>query len=136
MTSSKKKFIRGSKEVLSSNDLKYFRNQLEKMLEEIEKKDKEVMKEMVNSSQMYPDPADRASVESEQFFALRLRDRERKLKKKIKEALERIENGTYGICEECGGEIGVKRLKARPVTTLCIECKNKQEEQEKLQNGR
>ena len=122
--------------MLSSNDLKYFRNQLEKMLEDIEKKDKEVMKEMVNSSQMYPDPADRASVESEQFFALRLRDRERKLKKKIKEALERIENGTYGICEECGGEIGFKRLKARPVTTLCIECKNKQEEQEKLQNAR
>jgi len=122
--------------VLSQEDLKYFRNQLEKMLEEIEKKGRETMEEMVDSSSSYPDPADRASVESEQFFALRLRDRERKLRKKILEALERIDNGTFGICEECGGEIGIERLKARPVTTLCIECKNRQEEEEKLYKGR
>jgi len=94
------------------------------------------LEEMSDSSAMYPDPADRASVESEQFFALRLRDRERKLKAKIREALARIENGTYGICEECGGEIGIERLKARPVTSLCIECKSKQEERERLMKGR
>ena len=122
--------------MLTSEDLKYFRNQLEKMLEEIEQKGKQTIEEMVDSSASYPDPADRASVESEQFFALRLRDRERKLKKKILEALERIENGTYGICEACGREIGIARLKARPVTTLCIECKNKQEEEERLRKGR
>lgn len=122
--------------MLTTEDLKYFRNQLEKMLEEIEQKGKQTIEEMVDSSSSYPDPADRASVESEQFFALRLRDRERKLKKKILEAIERIENGTYGICEACGGEISIARLKARPVTTLCIECKNKQEEEERLRKGR
>jgi len=122
--------------VLTSEDLKYFRNQLEKMLEEIEQKGKQTIEEMVDSSSSYPDPADRASVESEQFFALRLRDRERKLRKKILEAIERIDNGTYGICEACGGEISIPRLKARPVTTLCIECKSKQEEEERLRKGR
>jgi DnaK suppressor protein len=63
---------------------------------------------------------------------LRLRDRDRKLIRKIEEALERIEDGTFGICEECGEEIGIPRLKARPVTTLCIKCKSKQEEEEAL----
>ena len=62
---------------------------------------------------------------------LRIRDREAKLIKKIKSALERIDNGTFGICDSCGEEISVKRLKARPVTTQCIDCKTKQEAQEK-----
>jgi DnaK suppressor protein len=63
---------------------------------------------------------------------LRIRDRERKLIGKIKEALERIEQGTYGICEDCGEEISTERLKARPVTTLCIDCKKTQETEEKV----
>jgi DnaK suppressor protein len=63
---------------------------------------------------------------------LRIRDRERTLIGKIREALERIEDGTYGICEECGEEITAERLKARPVTTLCIECKKRQETEEKV----
>jgi DnaK suppressor protein len=63
---------------------------------------------------------------------LRLRDRDRKLVKKIREALSRIEDGTFGICEMCGEEIAIARLKARPVTTLCIECKSRQEEEERL----
>jgi DnaK suppressor protein len=62
---------------------------------------------------------------------LRIRDRERKLIFKIQEALTRIDEGTFGICEECGEEIGIERLKARPVTTLCIECKSSQEVEEK-----
>ena len=66
---------------------------------------------------------------------LRLRDRERLLLKKIDEAVERIDNGTFGICEECGNRIGVKRIGARPVTTLCIECKTRQEEEEKITEG-
>ncbi len=122
--------------MLTTEDLKFFRNQLEKMLQEIEEKGKQTLEDISGTSAMYPDPADRASVESEQFFALRLRDRDRKLTKKIKEALARIDNGTYGICEECGGEIGFERLKARPVTTLCIECKSKQEEKERLIRGK
>jgi DnaK suppressor protein len=62
---------------------------------------------------------------------LRIRDREHKLIKKIKKALDRIENGTFGICESCGEEISIKRLKARPVTSQCIECKSKEEALEK-----
>jgi DnaK suppressor protein len=62
---------------------------------------------------------------------LRIRDRESKLIRKIKSALERIENGTFGVCETCGGEISIKRLKARPVTSQCIECKSKEEALEK-----
>jgi DnaK suppressor protein len=74
-----------------------------------------------------PDPTDRASLESDRNFILRIRDRERKLIAKIDEALRRLEDGTYGVCEECGETIGTARLKARPVTTLCIECKSAQE---------
>jgi DnaK suppressor protein len=69
---------------------------------------------------------------ADQNFMLRLKEREQKLLKKIDEALDRITQGTFGICESCGGEISFKRLKARPVTTLCIECKTKQEEDEKV----
>jgi DnaK suppressor protein len=74
---------------------------------------------------------DRASLETDRSFELRIRDRERKLLHKIDKAIERIQNGTYGICEACGEEIGFKRLEARPVTTLCIDCKAKQEREEK-----
>ena len=79
-----------------------------------------------------PDPADRATLESDRNFTLRIRDRERKLIGKIKDALERIENKTYGICESCGEEISQDRLKARPVTTLCINCKKRQEDEERI----
>lgn len=78
-----------------------------------------------------PDFADQSSFESDRNFLLRLRDRERRLLAKIDEALQRIEEGTFGICEECGKQIGIKRLKARPVVSMCIECKTKQEEEEK-----
>jgi DnaK suppressor protein len=81
----------------------------------------------------FPDPTDRASLEGNRNLTLRIRDRERKLLTKIDEALGRIDDGTYGICEECGGLIGVERLKARPVTTLCIQCKSEQEAQERRQ---
>ncbi|MDH5510263.1 MAG: RNA polymerase-binding protein DksA [Nitrospinota bacterium] len=77
------------------------------------------------------DSIDRSSVETERNFTLRLRDRERKLVKKIDEALARLENGSFGICEECENSIGINRLKARPIATLCIECKEEQEKQEK-----
>ena len=80
----------------------------------------------------YPDLSDQASAESEQNFVLRLKDREQKLLKKIDESLDKIANNTYGICESCGEDINIKRLMARPVTTLCIDCKTKQEEEEKL----
>ena len=80
----------------------------------------------------FPDLGDQATAETDQNFMLRLKEREQKLLKKIDEALERMANGTFGICESCGEEISFKRLKARPVTTLCIDCKTKQEEEEKI----
>ncbi|HET8761594.1 MAG TPA: TraR/DksA C4-type zinc finger protein [Nitrospiria bacterium] len=79
-----------------------------------------------------PDLGDQASAVTDQNFALRLKEREQRLLKKIDEALDRLTNGTFGVCESCGGEISIKRLKARPVTTLCIECKTKQEEDERV----
>ena len=80
---------------------------------------------------IFPDMGDQASAETDTNFMLRLRGREQRLLKKIDEALERIDNNTFGICDDCGHEIDVKRLEARPVTTMCIECKMHQEEDEK-----
>ena len=79
-----------------------------------------------------PDEIDLATSEADQSMNLRLRDRERVLLKKIDRTLEKIEDGEFGICESCGEEISVKRLEARPVTDLCIRCK---EEQERLEKG-
>jgi len=83
----------------------------------------------------FPDPTDQAVAELDNNFLLRLRGREQKLLKKIDDAISRIDSGTYGVCESCGGDISIKRLEARPVTTLCIECKTRQEEEEKIQAG-
>jgi len=82
---------------------------------------------------VFPDVGDQASAEMDRNFMLRLRGREQRLLKKIETALERIEAGTFGICEVCGEEIDIKRLQARPVASLCIACKTEQEEEEKLQ---
>ncbi|RTZ59840.1 MAG: RNA polymerase-binding protein DksA, partial [Gammaproteobacteria bacterium] len=86
---------------------------------------------MQDETENHPDPNDRASQESEMSLELRSRDRERKLIKKINEALELIEQDEYGYCESCGVEIGVQRLEARPTATLCIDCKTLQEIREK-----
>jgi DnaK suppressor protein len=86
---------------------------------------------MTTPKENFPDPTDRAALEADRNFMLRIRDRESKLIKKIKQALERIDGGTYGICESCGEDISIKRLKARPVTTQCIDCKSKEEALEK-----
>lgn len=112
--------------------LEFFRGLLQRKLSELlEEAGKTVGEMNVLAKDNFPDPIDRASMESDRSFDLRIRDRERKLIAKINEALERIDDGTFGICEVCGGEIGEKRLEARPVTTLCIECKQEQEENEK-----
>jgi DnaK suppressor protein len=90
---------------------------------------------LVTEKQSFPDPTDQAAAELDSNFMLKLRGREQKLLKKIDEAIARIDDGTYGVCESCGGPIGIKRLEARPVTTLCIECKTEQEEAEKRMAG-
>jgi DnaK suppressor protein len=84
----------------------------------------------------FPDPTDRASLESDRNFLLRIKDRERKLIMKVKEALDRIDNGTFGICESCGKPISEKRLMARPVTTECIDCKTEEERKERIERLR
>ncbi len=111
--------------------LEFYRKLLQDKLDELLGEADKTLEEMTDTDDHFPDPTDRASVESDRSFELRIRDRERKLIRKINKALQRIEENTYGICEKCGGEIGAKRLEARPVTTLCIECKSSQEREEK-----
>jgi len=118
--------------MLTEKKKQYFRKLLNQRLEQLLKEASKTVSGMTDLADNFPDPTDRASLESDRNFLLRIRDRERKLILKIKEALERLDNGTFGICEACGEEISEKRLKARPVTTLCIDCKKKQETEEKL----
>lgn len=117
---------------MEPEQLAQFKNILEERLRELLGEAEKTLSGMSNETETFPDPTDRASLETDRNFLLRIRDRERKLIGKIKEALERIEEGTYGICEACGEPIDERRLLARPVTTLCIECKAKQEREEKI----
>jgi DnaK suppressor protein len=115
-------------------DLTFFRKLLTRRLEELVMEAEKTKNTVKASEESASDPMDQASNQLERDFLLRLRDRESKLIVKIKEALERIENGTFGVCEECGEEISLKRLHARPMATLCIHCKHEQEALEK-KNG-
>lgn len=117
---------------MDHKDLEYFRKLLTGMLEEAQQKGDSTLEELTDSNEVFADPADRATSESDRAFTLRIRDRERRLIRKIQAAITRIDDGTYGICEECGDDISIARLKARPVTRLCINCKAKQEEDEHL----
>lgn len=111
--------------------LERFRQQLiEKQQEILEEVDR-TLDDMTDQTTNIPDPNDRATVESGRSFELRIRDRERKLLSKIEEALHRIEDEEFGVCDGCGEDIGLKRLEARPVTTYCIDCKTLQENKEK-----
>ena len=116
---------------MKKKDVDYFKDFLNNRLEELLSHADDTVSGMTQPKENFPDPTDRASLESERNFMLRIRDRENKLIKKIRSALERIENGTFGVCEECGENISIKRLKARPVTTQCIDCKTKEEASEK-----
>ncbi|MFH1885712.1 MAG: RNA polymerase-binding protein DksA [Pseudomonadota bacterium] len=116
---------------MEKDQLDYFRRTLTEQLEELLSQAGVTVTGMSNTKESFPDPTDRATAETDRNFMLRIRDRESKLIKKIKKALDRIENGSFGVCEECGDDITMKRLKARPVTTQCIECKTKQEAAEK-----
>ena len=93
------------------------------LMEEVDR----TMLHMKDDAANFPDPNDRATQESEFGLELRTRDRERKLLKKIDSALQRIEDGSYGFCEETGDEIGLRRLEARPVATLCVEAQERRE---------
>jgi DnaK suppressor protein len=116
---------------MKKKDKDYFKNYLAERLEELLHQADNTVSGMTETKENFPDPTDRAALEAERNFMLRIRDREAKLIKKIKAALERIENDTYGVCESCGEDISLRRLKARPVTTQCIDCKSKEEALEK-----
>jgi DnaK suppressor protein len=121
---------------MNQRDVKQLRKLLdEKMNDLLAEADRTVDVMTDAKAENFPDPTDRASLESNRNFTLRIRDRERKLIGKIKEALARIDDGSYGKCEDCGENIGIERLKARPVTTLCIDCKSLQEAEERKLRG-
>lgn len=101
------------------------------LMEEVDR----TVSHMKDDAANYPDPSDRASQEEEFSIELRTRDRERKLIKKIEDALERLREDDFGYCEACGIEIGLKRLEARPTATLCIDCKTLSEIKEKQNQG-
>ena len=109
----------------------HFRKILQTLKDELLGDVERTVHTMQEEATVFADPNDRASQESDIALELRNRDRERKLIKKIDDALARIENGEYGYCESCGIEIGMKRLEARPTATLCIDCKTLDELREK-----
>ena len=116
---------------MDKETLEKFHQQLVAKRQEILDEVERTLDDMTDQTTNIPDPNDRATVESGRSFELRIRGRERKLLSKIEEALHRIDEEEFGVCEGCGGDIGMKRLEARPVTTLCIDCKTLQENIEK-----
>lgn len=110
----------------------YFKRKLELWKEEILRESRETLESLQEESQSHPDMADRASSESDRALELRTRDRQRKLIAKIDAALKRIEDGTYGYCEETGEPIGIARLDARPIATLSLEAQELHERREKV----
>ncbi|MEQ9116386.1 MAG: RNA polymerase-binding protein DksA [Rickettsiales bacterium] len=118
-------------EYMNPKQLEYFRQKLLAWKSELLEEAEETMEHLKEENLNEPDVNDRASAETETAFELRTRDRYRKLIDKIEHALERIENDEYGFCEETGEPIGVKRLEARPVATLCIEAQERHENYER-----
>ena|SRR3990167_1466244 len=116
---------------MSPQQIEYFREKLLKWREDLQRETVETLHHMQEKPVNEPDINDRASTETDRSFELRTRDRERKLILKINQALERIEKGTYGYCEETGVPIGVARLEARPIATLCLEAQELHERLEK-----
>jgi DnaK suppressor protein len=121
---------------MNARQLDYFRKKLADEINQLVLNEAAMMVPVQDYSEVHPDILDRAVYEGQRAFAFRIRERERFLIWKIKDALHRIEEGTYGICEECGEDIPIARLKARPVTNYCLDCKTRMEAQERsLENG-
>ena len=121
---------------MSKEQLEHFRNILNSWKRDLMEEVDRTVSHMKDEAANFPDPSDRATQEEEFSLELRTRDRERKLIRKIDEALKRIEDGTYGYCLETGEEIGIKRLEARPVATLSIEAQERSERREKQYGDR
>src|SRR6185295_8904102 len=110
----------------------YFREKLLRWKEEILRESRETLQHLQTENENHPDLADRASNETDRSIELRARDRQRKLIAKIDAALTRIEDGTYGFCEETGEPISIKRLEARPIATLSIDAQERHERRERV----
>jgi DnaK suppressor protein len=122
-------------EYMSLAQRSHFKKMLSALKAELSQDIDRTVHEMQDDATVFADPNDRASQESDISLELRNRDRERKLIKKIDETIARIDKDDYGYCENCGIEIGLKRLEARPTATLCIDCKTLEEQREK-QSGK
>jgi DnaK suppressor protein len=120
---------------MDSKRLEFFRGLLQSKIAELSNDQQKTLAEMTVTDERLADITDLASFQSDRNFELRIRDRERKLIAKMHEAIQKIDDGTYGICENCDEEISEKRMIARPVTTLCIRCKTEQEKIEKLKGS-
>jgi len=119
-------------EFMNANQRAYFRAKLVAWKNDILREARETLGHLAEESANHPDLADRASSETDRAIELRARDRQRKLISKIDAALQRIDDGTYGYCEETGEPIGLKRLDARPIATLSIEAQERHERREKV----
>jgi len=121
---------------MDSERLQFFKELLQARIDELSGEQKKTLVEMMVTDERHADMTDLASFETDRNFELRILDRERQLIAKMHESIRMIDDGTYGICENCDEEISEKRLIARPVTTLCIQCKTEQEKVEKLKGSR
>jgi DnaK suppressor protein len=127
---------RRGEQYMGKEQLEHFRNILETWKRDLMQEVDRTVLHMKDEAANFPDPNDRATQESEFSLELRTRDRERKLIRKIEEAIKRIDDGSYGYCNETGEEIGIKRLEARPVATLCLEAQERRERREKQYGDR
>jgi DnaK suppressor protein len=117
---------------MNERQLEYFRRKLNAWKEDILRESRETLSHLQSETENHPDLADRASSETDRALELRTRDRQRKLISKIDEALRRIEDGSYGYCEETGEPIGLARLEARPIATLSLEAQERHERRERV----
>ncbi|HJL65457.1 MAG: RNA polymerase-binding protein DksA [Arenicellales bacterium] len=120
-----------SEKFMSPRQLAHFKSILQSWKQELLDEVSRTVHHMQDETINHPDPNDRATQETDMALELRSRDRERKLIRKIDETINRIDNSDYGYCDECGVEIGIKRLEARPTAGLCVDCKSLQEIREK-----
>jgi DnaK suppressor protein len=126
---------KASTKPLTQQDFEFFKGLLIQQLDDLLNQAKKTVGTLMQDGALSPDPLDRASEAMGRDFILRIRDREYRLIQKIKTTLEKIQDGTFGICENCGEDISFARLKARPVTSYCIHCKSKMEAMEKRMAG-
>ena len=118
-------------EYMSAGQLAHFRHLLQKWKQQLMEEADSTVYHMKEDATLYSDPIDRASQETDVNLELRTRDRERKLLKKIEQALDQLDKGEYGFCDDCGAEIGIRRLEARPTAVKCIDCKTFEEIKER-----